>query len=38
MPPLTPTRISLSLQQKQKIIEESKMPGFKIEKLSMNMG
>ena len=32
MPPLTTSRIRLSLQQKQKIIEESKKPGFKREK------
>ena len=28
MPPLTPTRKRLTLSEKQKIIEDSKLPGF----------
>ena len=37
MPPLT-SRIRLNLQQKQKIIEESKKPGFKREKIINEYG
>ena len=28
MPPLTPTRKRLTLSEKQKVIEDSKLPGF----------
>ena len=38
MPPLTTSRIRLSLQQKQKIIEESKKPGFKRETIINEYG
>ena len=37
MPPIT-SRIRLNLQQKQKIIEESKKPGFKREKIINEYG
>ena len=37
MPPLT-SRIRLNLQQKQKIIEESKKPGFKREQIINEYG
>ena len=37
MPPLT-SRIRLNLQQKQKIIEESKKPGFKRDKIINEYG
>ena len=37
MPPLT-SRIRLNLQQKQKIIKESKKPGFKREKIINEYG
>ena len=38
MPPLTPTRKRLTLSEKQKIIEDSKLPGFNKAKTLENYG